>query len=317
MQTELLNVAFDNTVQDAINRLKEGKANGKLENIHQLFVTGVYDRLLLAIPLEDLITLDFETSFRDLFPAENEKFRPRYIHDDEDIQKVASLFEEYDLSVIAVTDYYGKLLGRITSDDIYDIMQERSTEQLYHLAGLDDEAEEEDNLLEAGKKRGSWLFINLLTAILASIVIGMFDETLQKYVALAILMPIVASMGGNAGTQTLTVVVRQLALGVIRIEDARSTIKKEVFLSFGNGIIFSLLMGSIAYFWFNEPLIGLVIAMSMVVNLLFAGFFGAIIPLLLKRFHIDPAVGSTVLLTTVTDVVGFLSFLGFAKLILV
>lgn len=237
-------------------------------------------------------------------------------YDSDDIKEVVHTFEEYDLSVMPITNKYGVLLGRITSDDIYDIINEHATEQMYNLAGLDDEAEEDEEVLKAGKKRATWLGLNLFTAITASLVIGMFSDTLQSIVALAILMPIVASMGGNAGTQTLTVVVRQLALGEICSGDALRIVKKEVFISLINGLIFAIIMGIIAAIWFDMALLGVVIGLSMVINLFFAGFFGAIIPLFLKRLDIDPAIGSTVILTTVTDVVGFLSFLGLATAIL-
>ncbi|MEA3419167.1 MAG: magnesium transporter, partial [Campylobacterota bacterium] len=190
------------------------------------------------------------------------------------------------------------------------------TEQMYHLAGVDDDAEEDKAILKAGKKRAFWLAINLITAILASIVISQFQDSLQSLVALAVLMPIVASMGGNAGTQSLTVVVRQLALGDIAQKDAMRTIKKELVISAGNGLIFSLFMGAIASIWFDTWMLGVVIALSMVINLLAAGFFGAAVPLILKRFKIDPAIGSTVILTTITDIVGFLSFLGLATVML-
>lgn len=162
-----------------------------------------------------------------------------------------------------------------------------------------------------------WLFINLGTAILASLVIGLFDETIEKYVALAILMPIVASMGGNAGTQTLAVMVRKMALGEIDIENSREAVQKEVLISIFNGLFFAFIIGMIASFWFSTYMLGVVIGLSMIINLFSAGFFGASIPLLLKKFKIDPAVGSTVLLTTVTDIVGFFSFLGLAKVMLV
>jgi magnesium transporter len=148
------------------------------------------------------------------------------------------------------------------------------------------------------------------------LVIGLFESTLQAYVALAVLMPIVASMGGNAGTQSLTVVVRQLALGEIAKHDAVRTIKKEVILSLGNGLLFAVVIGVIAWIWFSQPMLGVVIALSMIINLLSAGFFGAVIPLVLKKMNVDPAIGSTVILTTVTDIVGFFSFLGLASLIL-
>ena len=236
--------------------------------------------------------------------------------DHEDIDDVVKKFQEYDLSVLPVVSSRGKLLGRITSDDIYDIISEQATDQMYHLAGVDDDAEEDDDLFKAGKARAIWLGINLITAILASIVIAMFSDTLQSIVALAILMPIVASMGGNAGTQSLTVVVRQLALGDIAKNDAYRTIKKEVLLSLINGALFALIMGIVASLWFDKGMLGVVIGLSMVINLLSAGFFGSMVPLLLKRLDIDPAIGSTVILTTVTDVVGFLSFLGLATIIL-
>ena len=211
--------------------------------------------------------------------------------------------------------YQNLLIGRITSDDILDVIEDKATEQMYQLAGVDDDFEHDD-LVTTAKKRAMWLFLNLGTAILASIVIGFFDQTIQAYVALAVLMPIVASMGGNAGTQTLAVMVRQMALGEIDFENSKDAIKKEIFISLFNGILFALLIGIIAYFWFNTALLGLVIGMSMIINLFSAGFFGASIPLLLKKYNIDPAVGSTVLLTTVTDIVGFFSFLMLAKLIL-
>ena len=222
----------------------------------------------------------------------------------------------YDLSVVPVVDDEGVLLGRITSDDIYDIIEERATGQLYNLAGVSEEAEQEESLLHIGRHRALWLGINLLTAIAASVVIGLFDATIESLVALAILMPIVASMGGNAGTQTLTVTVRQMALGEISGEDARETVLKEVYLALMNGMLFAALIGVIAWLWFSMPMLGVVIALAMVINLFSAGFFGTVIPLLLQKADIDPAVGSSVLLTTVTDIVGFFSFLGLASVIL-
>ena len=215
-----------------------------------------------------------------------------------------------------IIDENGILLGRITSDDIYDIINEQATDQMYHLAGVNDDAEEDEDIFKAGKVRAIWLGVNLITAIVASLVIGLFEDTLQSFVALAILMPIVASMGGNAGTQSLTVVVRQLALGDIAKHDAFRTIKKEVILSLANGFLFAIIMGIIASMWFDKGMLGIVIALSMLINLLSAGFFGAMVPLLLKKMEVDPAIGSTVVLTTVTDVVGFFSFLGLATLIL-
>ncbi len=317
MQTELFSANYEQSIQESIDNLKELKKSGELNNIHQLYITGTFNKLMFSIPLEDILTFDFDKSYKEVLLGNEEDFKPRYIRDDDKLEDVANIFQEYDLSVVPVVNHQGELIGRITSDDIYDVMQESATEQIYNLAGVDDEAEEEENFFQAGKKRGSWLFLNLLTAIAASLVIQMFDATIQSYVALAVLMPIVASMGGNAGTQTLTVTVRRLALGDIELENAKETIKKEVLLSLANGFIFAIVLGTISYFWFGEKMLGIIIAASMVINLFAAGFFGAVIPLALKRFNVDPAVGSTVILTTVTDVVGFFSFLGLASWLLI
>jgi magnesium transporter len=317
MQTELFSANYDEVIEESIKRLKEHKQEHKLVDMHNVFIVGTFGKLMFTIPFQDLITFDFSKTYKEMLLEDEEEYKPLYVRDDQDIDEVAQFFKEHDLSVAPVVNYHGELVGRITSDDIYDVLQESATEQIYNLAGVDDEAEEEENFFEAGKKRGAWLFINLLTAILASIVIQYFDETIQAFVALAVLMPIVASMGGNAGTQTLTVTVRRLALGDIALDNAKETIKKEVILALANGFVFALILGVISYFWFSIPMLGVVIALSMIINLFAAGFFGAVIPLLLKRANIDPAVGSTVILTTVTDVVGFFSFLGLAQWLLI
>jgi len=317
MQTELFSANLKETIKQSLDRLTEGKAKDELENIHQVFIINDDKKLIASILLEDLIIIDFKKTYQEVLSEYDEnKFKPFVVQDKDDIDDVAKKFEKYDLNVVAVVGYQDMLMGRITSDDILDVIEENATEQMYQLAGVDDDFEHEDNLLATAKKRAMWLFLNLTTAILASLVIGYFDETIQAYVALAILMPIVASMGGNAGTQTLAVMVRQLALGDIELEHSKDAVKKEVIISLFNGFLFAVIMGIIAWLWFDEKLLGLVIGMSMVLNLFAAGFFGASIPLLLKRLDIDPAIGSTVLLTTVTDIIGFFSFLMLAKIIL-
>jgi magnesium transporter len=317
MQTELFSAKLDETVGDSVARLKELKEQKELENIHQVFIVDNDKKLLAAISLEDLIIFDFKKTYEEIITFDENRFKPFKVQDDEDIDNVAKFFEQYDLNVAAVVGYQGLLIGRITSDDIIDVIEQNATEQMYQLAGVNEEFERDDNTLSVAKKRGLWLFINLGTAILASLVIGLFDDTIEKYVALAILMPIVASMGGNAGTQTLAVMVRKMALGEIDLENSREAVQKEVLISIFNGLFFALIIGVIASFWFSTYMLGVVIGLSMIINLFCAGFFGASIPLLLKKFKIDPAVGSTVLLTTVTDIVGFFSFLGLAKLMLV
>jgi len=316
MQLEVFTAHEDEIVQDVIKRFAKLRKENELENIQNLFIVDDHNKLLYTVGLDDLLIFDFSKTIKENIEASEENFEPIKAYDREDIKEVVELFKQYDVSVMPVVNDAGILLGRITSDDIYDIINEHATEQMYNLAGVDDEAEEDEDILKAGKTRAYWLGINLLTAIAASLVIGMFQDTIDSMVALAVLMPIVASMGGNAGTQTLTVVVRQLALGEISQGDAWRSIKKEVAIALMNGLLFALVMGTIAWIWFDMPMLGVVIGLSMIINLFMAGFFGTVIPLALKWLKIDPAIGSTVILTTVTDVVGFFSFLGLAKIIL-
>ncbi|ABB45268.1 Divalent cation transporter [Sulfurimonas denitrificans DSM 1251] len=316
MQLEIFTADRNEVVHDVIKRFAELRRAKHIENIQNLFITSSDRKLLYTIGLDDLLIFDFKKTLIENIDDSEDSFEPKKAQDRENIRDVVRYFEEYDLSVMPIVNAYGVLLGRITSDDIYDIINEHATEQMYNLAGVDDDAEEYDEVYKAGKKRASWLGINLLTAIFASLVIGLFSETLQSMVALAVLMPIVASMGGNAGTQTLTVVVRQLALGDISQGDAMRIIKKEVLIALMNGLVFAIVMGVIASIWFGIKMLGLVIALSMIINLFIAGFFGAAIPLFLKKMEIDPAIGSAVILTTVTDVVGFFSFLGLATYML-
>ena len=317
MQIELFDANKNEIIGDAVERLKKAKINNELENIHQVFITNNRHELIASISLEDLIIMDFNKSFEDMIEENQNLLNPKVVKANNDIDDVAKQFDNYDLSVVAVVDNNNKLMGRITSDDILSVIEQNATEQMYQLAGVNDEYEHEDNLVQTSKTRAKWLFINLFTAILASLVIGIFDETIKEFIALAILMPIVASMGGNSGTQTLTVMVRQIALDEIDIGDSKDAIKKEIFISIFNGLIFASIMGVIASLWFNTYLIGIVIGLSMIITLFSAGFFGAVIPLLLKKFDIDPAIGSTVILTTVTDIIGFFSFLGLAKIMLI
>ena len=318
MQTELFSAHLEEKLGSAVSRLRREKQEGKLENISQLFIIDKDGVLQYAIPLEDLILFDFtKTLKQNIESADIDQYKPHVANDMDLIQDVADMVQDYDLNVIAVTSSTGILLGRITADDIHDYIQESATEQMYNLAGVDDESEEDDTtLFKAGRSRAAWLAINLLTAIFSSSIIGLFDETIAAYVALAVLMPIVASMGGNTGTQALAVTVRRLALGEIEFKDAKSVLKREVTISLVNGLIFGVIMGIIAAVWFDKGMLGVVIGLSMVTNLFFAGFFGTIIPLTLRRFNIDPAVGSAVILTTFTDAIGFFSFLGLAKWIL-
>ena len=279
MQTELFSAHLEEKLGSAVARLRQEKQEGKLENVSQLFIIDKNSVLQYAIPLEDLILFDFtKTLKQNIESTQIDHYKPHMANDMDLMQDVADMFQEYDLNVIAVTSSTGILLGRITYDDIHDYIQESATEQIYNLAGVDDESEEDDTLFKAGRGRAVWLGINLLTALFSSSIIGLFDETIAAYVALAVLMPIVASMGGNTGTQALAVTVRRLALGEIEFKDAKSVLKREVTISLVNGLIFGVIMGIIAAVWFDKGMLGVVIGLSMITNLFFAGFFGTIIP---------------------------------------
>jgi magnesium transporter len=232
-----------------------------------------------------------------------------------DQEDVAFLFRQYDLAEAAVVDASGRLVGVITVDDVVDVLQEEHDEDILKLGGV-----ATDDLYEAvaatTRSRLSWLLVNLATAVVASLVIGLFQAQIERVVALAVLMPIVASMGGNAGTQTLTVAVRALAVKELTAQNALYIIGKEVVVGGVNGLIFAVLTAGIAYFWFNDLLIGIVIGLAMIINLFVAGLAGILVPLGLDRANIDPAVASSVILTTITDVVGFFCFLGLAALVL-
>lgn len=230
--------------------------------------------------------------------------------------EVARRFEDLDILSAAVVDEDGLLLGRITVDDVVDLIREDSERTMMSMAGLDDEADMFAPVLTSSRRRAIWLGINLITAFLAAWVIGLFQGTLEQLVALAVLMPIVASMGGIAGSQTLTLVVRGMALGQVEGGNARLLLSKELGIACLNGVLWALVVAGLAVAWFGNWQLGAVIAAAILLNLLCAAVSGLAIPLLLRRFGVDPALAGSVILTTVTDVVGFLAFLGLATLFL-
>ena len=227
---------------------------------------------------------------------------------DTDQEQVSYVFQQYGLTEVAVVDNSGRLSGAITFDDMVDVISEESEEDVLRLGGVS-ETDLHASVLETTRKRFLWLFINLCTAILASVVIGLFEATIEQMVALAVLMPIVASMGGNAGTQTMTVAVRALATRDLTRANTMRVVFKELLVGSINGILFAVFTGLVAWTWFQDLALGFVIALAMIANLVVAGLSGAVIPIVLERIRVDPAVAAGVFLTTVTDVVGFLVFL--------
>ncbi len=239
----------------------------------------------------------------------------KLIEVDMDQEEVAYLFKQYRLSSAAVVNDCGALIGVITIDDIVDVIAEEAEEDILRLGGVGDD-DLFGSFMDTTRTRFTWLLVNLFTAILASVAISFFDATLEKIIALAVLMPIVASMGGNAGTQTLTVAVRAIATKELTASNMHRILGKEAMVAFLNGSAFAVLIGITSWVWFSDPTIGWVIAVSMIVNMVIAGISGMIIPITLDRYGVDPAVASSVFVTTITDVVGFVAFLGIASLAL-
>ncbi len=232
-------------------------------------------------------------------------------------REVAKLFEHRDLISAAVVDDEGHLLGRITIDDVVDVIRDEADHSFMSMAGLDEEEDIFAPVIASSRRRAVWLGVNLFTAFLASWVIGLFETTIENLVALAVLMPIVASMGGIAGSQTLTLVIRAMALGQVGRNNAVKLLNKELAVGIINGLIWALVIAAVAAMWFDSVQLGAVIAAAILINLVVAALSGATIPLLLKRFGADPALAGSVVLTTVTDVIGFFAFLGLAALFLV
>tara|TARA_B100001175_G_scaffold127635_1_gene108569 strand:- start:808 stop:2184 length:1377 start_codon:yes stop_codon:yes gene_type:complete len=228
---------------------------------------------------------------------------------DMDREEVGHLFENYNLNSASVVDKNNKLVGMITSDDVLTVLKEEAEEDVLRLAGVGNE-EITDGILTKTKRRFTWLLLNLFTAILASVVIGFFQEDIEKVVALAVLMPIVASMGGNAGMQTLAVTIRTIATNELTKNNFSQNIIKEFSIGILNGIIFAIISAVVVQFWFNDTTLSLIISIAMVLNMIVAGLFGILVPVSLKKMNIDPAISSSVFVTTITDVIGFLSFLG-------
>ena len=264
-----------------------------------------------TIPLHKLMRSERKVVLSDIMTTE-----PVVVPVAMDQEDMAFLFEQYDLTSAPVVNPQNRLIGMVTVDDVVEVIQEEAEEDMLKLAGISGDTDIYMAAWQTARSRFTWLFVNLLTAILASIAIGIFEGTIKQIIALAVLMPIVASMGGNAGTQTLTVAVRALATRELNQSNALRVFGKEILVGIINGIIFAIIVGLVATLWFGEKGLGIVIALAMLFNLFVAGFFGASIPLLLQRWKIDPALGASILLTTVTDVVGFFVFLGLAKILL-
>ncbi len=282
------------------------------EHTDQLFVTNRYDVYQGILSLNDLLTTETDTLVEEIM---NTDIHPLDANMEDD--EVARVFEDYDLISAAVVDENGKLLGRITIDDVVDVIREEGDSSVLSMAGLHEDEDLFSPIWSSTRRRGIWLGFNLLTAFLAAGVIGLFEATLDKIVALAILLTIVPSMGGIAGSQTLTLVIRGLALGQLGSSNFNSLVKKEITVGLLNGLVWAMVVAALTIIWFQDFKIAGIIAVALTINLIAGAIAGATIPVLLKRMGIDPALAGSVVLTTFTDVIGVLAFLGLATIFLI
>ncbi len=277
----------------------------------QVFVVDRSYKYLGAIHISTLLTNEAE---QNIDPLINKTLKP--IPADMPEKKVANLFEHRNLISAPVIDENNQLIGRITIDDVVDVIRDEAEHSVMSMAGLDEEEDVFAPVIQSTKRRSIWLGVNLITVFIAVFFIGLFEVTLQEKIALAILMPVVASMGGIAGTQTLILVTRGIATGRVTTSNLKVLMNKEVAIGFLNGIVWSLVIALATYVWFEDIMLSAVIALAIVVNLIFAAFSGAFLPSLLIKFKIDPALAGGVILTTITDVIGFVAFLGLASLVI-
>ena len=308
MQTEFASVPQQWSVGETIDYLRETK--DLPSEFVLIFIVNENNNPVGSVSSSRVLTASREVKMKDIM-IDNKFLIPA----DMDQEDVAYNFETYNLVSAGVVDNENKLIGMITADDIVTILKEETEEDTFRLAGVSEE-DISDSAIDITKKRFIWLTLNLITAVIASLVIGLFDENIEKVVALAILMPIVASMGGNAATQTLTVTVRLLATKELISSNIRKIISKEFLVGFFNGIIFAFITAILILFWFNDKNLSILIGLAMIINMSIAGLFGILTPLTLDKFKIDPAIASSVFVTTITDVIGFLSFLGLASFVL-
>jgi len=309
MNTDTVSIRPDVTLETVLRYLR---MRGEIpDRTDSLFVVNRHDRYLGALNLTRLLTEDPERTVGEVMNTEVAGIAP-----ETPASQVASLFQDRDLLSAAVVSPEGRLLGRVTVDDVVDVIRDEADHSVMRMAGLDEDADMFAAVVPSARRRGVWLGINLATAFLAAWVVGLFESTIENIVALAVLMPIVASMGGVAATQTLTLIVRGLALGQVERANARWLLAKEVAVAMLNGLAWATVVAVVAFLWYRDWKIAGVIFAAMMVNLFAAALAGVIVPLTLKRFGVDPAVAGGVVVTTVTDVVGFASLLGLGTLVL-
>lgn len=311
MQTEVIHVLEDLSIAETIERLRGMEHLIESDGYFYVYVTDTEERLRGVLRIRDLLFSKPERRVRDIMIRE---VRAVSVHADQ--EEIARMFKHYGFSVVPVVDDFQRLRGLVTSDDVMDVMEEEATEDMQRMIGLSGEESTATPWQESVRKRLPWLYVNLLTAFMAGSVVALFESTIAQYAVLAVFLPIIAGQGGNAGTQVLTIVVRSMALGDVPDKGQQAIIIKEFIVGALNGLAIGLVVGLIAWLWKQNMALGLVVFAAMLLNMIAAGLAGVVIPFGLKALRIDPALASAIMLTTVTDVVGFFLFLGFAALAL-
>lgn len=306
MNTDSITVRRNHTIELVLRYLRRHDRIPEMTD--NLLVVSRDDQFLGILSLREMLVSDPQTTVREIMREDIEA-----ISVDMPATQVAQLFEQHDWVSAPVVDSSGKLLGRITIDDVVDVIRDNAEHSLMSMAGLDEEDDTFAPVLKTARRRAVWLGVNLMTAIFASFVIFLFQDTLDQVVYLAVLMPIVANMGGVAGTQTLTLVIRSLALGHISSSNSRWLLIRELGVAVLNGLLWALVISVVTFLWYRDLPLSYIIAAAMLINLVTAALAGAYLPLFLKRIDIDPALAGSVALTTITDSVGFLAFLGLAQ----
>ena len=309
MNTDTINVRSSVTVEVLLKYLRRLKKLPEQTDI--VFVTDIMDKYFGYVSIQDLLVANTGSLVSEIMTEDT-----NIIDTDMDTHEVARIFENHDLVSAAVVNKEGILLGRITIDDVVDIIRDEADDSVLNMAGLNKEDDIFAPIIQSTKRRTIWLGANLITAVLAAAAIGIFEATIEKVVTLAILMPIVASMGGIAGMQSLALVMRFQATNQIGITNSKLLIFKEASIGVLNGILWSSIVASAVYFWFNSIFLGLVIAAALMINLIIGAISGVSLPLILRRLNIDPALAGGVILTTITDIIGFISLLGIATLMM-
>lgn len=309
MTTEYIALNEGLTIREAINKIKE--ITPKTEYIHTIYVTNENKKIIGTVRLRDILVANEKQKLKDIV---NENFV--FVTPDVDQEEVAQIVSKYDLNAIPVLNNRKRMLGIITIDDIVDVLVEEQTEDILKMGGVAKEETLDSTLIQSIRMRLPWLVINLITAFLAALTVKMFEGTIAKVVALSATMSIVTGMGGNAGTQTVSIIIRNLAIGKVKYKDVKQLMLKEVLLGVINGAVIGLITGIIVAIIYHNMYLGIIIFLAMVGNLMVSGFFGLLIPVILEKLNLDPAISSSIFLTTATDVLGFFLFLSLASIFL-